>query len=113
MLVGRFGLPKKKEKEDALMPWRQDQGHLGRKLWSPRCPAWSLEGAGPWGHMETSPWSHRLHVGKHEDIGESEGPFKMGDGGKTMLPDSKGSSVHANNLEILISNLETRLIWHF
>lgn len=82
MLVGRFGLSRKKEKEGVLMPWRQDRGHLGRKFWSPRCPAWSLEGAGPGGHMDTSPWSHRLYVGKHEDIGEPEGPFKTGTGAR-------------------------------
>ena len=54
--------------------------------------------------MGTAPWSHRLYVGRHKAKGEPEGPFKSrGQARPSLLPDSKGSSVHANNPEILIS----------
>lgn len=87
----------RKKGRDALVSWKWDRGDLGRKLWNPRHPEWSLEGAGRGAQMGTSPWSHALCVGRHEARGGPEGSFKSGVQGKTLLPDSEGCSVHANN----------------
>lgn len=103
----------RKKGRSALASWRQDQGHLGRKLWCLRSPQGHLEGAGPEANMGTAPWSHRLYVGRHKAKGEPEGPFKSrGQARPSLLPDSKGSSVPLTTLKFLSpTNLETRLIW--
>lgn len=80
-------------------------GPCGKGIMESQVPSVESRRSRPWGHVDTSPWSHRLYVGKHEDIGEPEGPFKTGTGARPCCLILKALLFMLTTLKFLISNM--------